>query len=96
MPEGSTTSALVTDPVCGMSVDPARARARADHEGRTYYFCCPGCAQKFSADPQKYLSKPSGLVNLSPPTPSPKAVGGLVTLGAGTAAKGSPDRQPST
>ncbi|MGZ4812574.1 MAG: heavy metal translocating P-type ATPase [Terriglobales bacterium] len=96
MTEGSTTSALVTDPVCGMSVDPARARARADHQGRTYYFCCPGCAQKFSADPQKYLSKPSGLVNLSPPTPSPKAVGGLVTLGAGTAAKGSPDRQPST
>ncbi|HET7185325.1 MAG TPA: heavy metal translocating P-type ATPase [Terriglobales bacterium] len=94
MTEGSPTSALVTDPVCGMSVDPARARARADHQGRTYYFCCPGCAQKFSADPQKYLSKPSGLVNLSPPTPSPKA-GGLVTLGAGAPAKGPADRQPS-
>jgi len=33
--------ALAKDPVCGMSVDPAQAKATAEHQGRTYYFCCP-------------------------------------------------------
>ncbi len=46
----------VKDPVCGMSVDPAKAAATAVHEGKTYYFCSPGCGEKFKADPQKYLS----------------------------------------
>jgi P-type Cu+ transporter len=44
-----------TDPVCGMTVDPARARASHVHEGRTYYFCCPGCKEKFASDPGRYL-----------------------------------------
>ena len=43
------------DPVCGMAVDSARAPAKFDHAGKTYYFCCQGCATKFAADPQKYL-----------------------------------------
>ncbi len=46
-----------TDPVCGMTVDPRSARASAEHGGITYYFCCPGCRDKFLADPQKYLQK---------------------------------------
>jgi Cu+-exporting ATPase len=44
------------DPVCGMQVDPARAKARVDHDGKAFHFCCTGCAQKFSAAPEKYLS----------------------------------------
>jgi Cu+-exporting ATPase len=47
-------SQKVTDPVCGMSVDPAKAAASIEHEGRTYYFCSKGCAKTFSADPGKY------------------------------------------
>ena len=43
------------DPVCGMSVDPATAQHKAEHNGSTYYFCCNGCKTKFSADPEKYL-----------------------------------------
>jgi len=43
------------DPVCGMQVDPETAAAHAEHEGRTYYFCCQGCATKFRANPEKYL-----------------------------------------
>lgn len=27
----------------------------AEYEGKTYYFCCPGCDSKFKADPKKYL-----------------------------------------
>src|SRR5260370_11057047 len=44
------------DPVCGMSVDPATARASTEYRGRTYYFCCPSCLQKFQADPERYLA----------------------------------------
>jgi len=53
MPE---TSPKVTDPVCGMSIDPDTAAATAEHEGRTYYFCGKGCAKSFRADPGKYIS----------------------------------------
>ena len=48
------------DPVCGMTVDPATARASAIHDGRNYYFCCPSCASKFTADPARYLAPPAG------------------------------------
>ena len=51
------------DPVCGMDVDPATARHRAEHDGRTYYFCSAGCRAKFAADPVKYLG----------PVPAPEA-----------------------
>jgi Cu+-exporting ATPase len=52
------------DPVCGMQVDPARAAAKSEHGGRTYFFCCGGCAQKFEAAPEKYLSpRPTSLAN---------------------------------
>lgn len=44
------------DPVCGMMVDQDRAKATAEHGGRTYYFCCAGCATKFRTEPEKYLS----------------------------------------
>jgi P-type Cu+ transporter len=44
------------DPVCGMMVDPARAAAQAVYAGKTYYFCCAGCGDKFRAAPAKYLS----------------------------------------
>ena len=54
-------NALVKDPVCNMDVNPEQARASADHAGKTYYFCCQHCAQKFKADPLKYLSpQPAG------------------------------------
>ena len=46
---------MARDPVCGMTVDPAKAAAHAEHQGETYYFCAKGCAQKFSANPEKYL-----------------------------------------
>ena len=28
---------------------------KADHNGKTYYFCCPGCDKKFKADPAKFM-----------------------------------------
>ena len=58
------------DPVCGMTVDPEKAAAKAEHAGKTYYFCAPGCARRFQQAPDRYLlaaktpTAPSGLVNL--------------------------------
>src|SRR6266851_3131308 len=63
----------MTDPVCGMTVDPATARASADYDGTTYYFCCAGCAQKFRTAPDHYLKpRPAGptLVKLGAPKPT--------------------------
>jgi Cu+-exporting ATPase len=48
-------AAAVKDPVCGMTVDPAKAAATEEYKGTTYYFCGKGCAAKFRADPEKYL-----------------------------------------
>ncbi|WP_338846634.1 heavy metal translocating P-type ATPase [Massilia sp. W12] len=44
------------DPVCGMQVAPNTTR-RFTWQERNFYFCCDGCLQKFSADPQKYLQQ---------------------------------------
>jgi P-type Cu+ transporter len=49
-------SALERDPVCGMNVNSATTKHVYGHGGKNYYFCCAGCADKFKAEPAKYLS----------------------------------------
>ncbi len=46
----------VTDPVCGMEVDPENAAGEHTHEGETYHFCSVGCWGRFRVNPRKYLS----------------------------------------
>ena len=46
---------LVTDPVCGMQIDPATAAGTSVHRGETIYFCNPHCKARFDADPDRYL-----------------------------------------
>ena len=48
------------DVVCGMQVDPAKAKWTSEHAGHTYYFCGKGCKAKFDAEPERYL-KGSGI-----------------------------------
>ena len=43
-----------TDPVCGMTVAVAGAKHTAEVAGRTWYFCCGGCREKFVAAPERY------------------------------------------
>ena len=43
------------DVVCGMDVDPKTAKHTAQHEGKTYYFCGPGCRKAFQDDPGHFL-----------------------------------------
>jgi Cu+-exporting ATPase len=45
------------DPVCGMTVDPKKAAATREFEGRTYYFCAIGCAKVFDKDPRRYAGR---------------------------------------
>ena len=47
----------VTDPVCGMKVDPGKSPHHYAYNDHDYHFCGAGCRTKFAADPEKYLSK---------------------------------------
>jgi xanthine dehydrogenase accessory factor len=47
----------VVDPVCGMTVDVDPSNHPFEHEGRTYYFCCPGCRHAFAKDPAAFLTQ---------------------------------------
>src|ERR1700758_2438431 len=79
MPKPEQLAAAKTkDPVCGMDVDPATARHHLEHAGKTYYFCCGGCLEKFLTDPDRYLQAKAseGLIQLGTQrssTPAPIA-----------------------
>ncbi len=45
---------METDPVCGMEVDPKTSTFKSTYQGKTYYFCSPGCKRDFDKEPQKY------------------------------------------
>jgi YHS domain-containing protein len=46
-------------PVSGEDFVVSETSPKVEYQGKTYYFCCPGCAKKFEGDPQKFLGKPS-------------------------------------
>ncbi len=46
----------VTDPVCGMTIDPAAAPAHRGTGPDTVYFCSAGCAAAFDADPGQHAA----------------------------------------
>lgn len=46
-------------PVSGEDFTVAADSPKVELDGKTYYFCCPGCAKKFSEDPKKFLAKPA-------------------------------------
>ncbi len=47
---------MAKDPVCGMEVDEKKAKFKAEHMGKTYYFCSEICKEKFEENPHKYMS----------------------------------------
>ena len=80
LPNVETTA---VDPVCGMTVDPAKTPHRHDYRHRTYYFCSDGCHAKFAADPEKYLKPgavrepmmPKGTIYTCPMHPEVRQIG---------------------
>ncbi len=45
------------DPLCGMVIDKETAAATTEYQGKTYYFCAPGCKVAFERDPEQYVAK---------------------------------------
>ncbi|MSQ83782.1 MAG: YHS domain-containing protein [Myxococcales bacterium] len=43
-------------PVSGEVFTPSASSPSADHNGKTYYFCCGGCKRKFEAAPDKFAA----------------------------------------
>ena len=58
-----------TDPVCGMTVDPAAGPPSLEHEGRRYYFCCAHCMQRFAEAPEQWLDSRPAPQATAPATP---------------------------
>lgn len=57
-----TAKVTVTDPVCGMEIDPETAAGKIDLGGETYYFCSKSCLETFNREPAKY-AKNAGTVS---------------------------------
>jgi Cu+-exporting ATPase len=71
----------VLDPVCGMTVDVARAEAddlTAEFEGRTFAFCRAGCKRAFLEEPAAYAAKAESAHAISVPV-----AGGLPVIDEG-------------
>ena len=68
--KAADSQATVTDPVCGMTVDPAKTAHHAEHAGQSYHFCSAGCRAKFVAKPGAYLG--------NKPKPEPTATPGSI------------------
>jgi len=50
------------DPICGMEVEHARAKARdltSEYNGETIFFCNPNCKKTFDADPEAHPAPPA-------------------------------------
>jgi len=72
------------DPVCGMSVDLATAKHRAEYEGKAYAFCAARCRERFLAEPERFLAPapaeaapaaPAGAIYTCPMHPQVRQVG---------------------
>lgn len=48
---------MVRDPVCGMEIEEQEAKATAEYEGQTYYFCSPACREEFLRQPEAYAPR---------------------------------------
>ena len=53
----AATRNSVTDPVCGMTVNPEAASGSYEYNEETYYFCSSHCLHKFREDPKRFLNK---------------------------------------
>jgi P-type Cu+ transporter len=62
----TASPAGVTDPVCGMTIDPADAVGHTEYRGHTYYFCHSSCQEAFVADPQQFLDASRATAETTP------------------------------
>lgn len=65
----------VTDPVCGMKIDPVSSGYQAEFGGAAYYFCSARCKDKFTAEPARYARAKTPP---EPPSPHGEAESGTI------------------
>lgn len=53
--EKTSEPATVTDPVCGMKVDPSTAQLKTNYKGKDYFFCGSHCLHKFQSAPEQFI-----------------------------------------
>ena len=56
VPDSQAVLAEHQDPVCGMPVDADTTRHTAELSGRTYYFCCGSCRERFVKEPETFAA----------------------------------------
>ncbi len=56
-PEGNEAIVQVEQTVCPVMGEPINKDIFVEYKGKRVYFCCPGCEEKFLAEPEKYLAK---------------------------------------
>jgi Cu+-exporting ATPase len=61
-PEAETAIVPVTDPVCGMTVDPGTAPEHRGTGPGTVYFCSAGCAAAFDTDPARHARAAAAVI----------------------------------
>ncbi|UPG84322.1 heavy metal translocating P-type ATPase [Luteibacter aegosomatis] len=78
----ATKAATAVDPVCGMTVDPAKTPHHATHDDHAYHFCGARCRERFVEDPQTFLgpkepeaSMPAGTIYTCPMHPEVRQEG---------------------
>jgi YHS domain-containing protein len=67
------------DPVCGMEVEPAKARAARQisfYKNEVYFFCSNKCKVQFDKKPESYLNKKSGKIPHAQNKPPDAPTGG--------------------
>jgi YHS domain-containing protein len=53
--EAIAAAVQIVDPVCGMTVDRAKAAGSYEYKGATYYFCSANCRNRFIKSPAQYV-----------------------------------------
>jgi Cu+-exporting ATPase len=75
-----------------MSVDPQKAARTVQHSGGNYYFCSVRCAERFAAEPEKFLAAP-GTAGMQTPSQASAAI--EISAQPITTAAGNADTAPS-
>src|SRR6266436_7153747 len=106
MEKSAKSTTAEKDPVCGMNVDPSAAKHKFERRGKTYYFCCAHCLEKFRADPLRYSSPPPAsalgmhpggqLVSLTPAPASRQAEVTMAPVAHAQHGPPSPTLKPAT
>ncbi|HEX4347960.1 MAG TPA: heavy metal translocating P-type ATPase [Vicinamibacterales bacterium] len=54
------------DPVCGMTVDAAKAAASYDYKGVAYFFCAKSCLERFKTNPEEFVARTGKAESVDP------------------------------